>query len=81
LLSSKYHRAPHTLVAGTLRLDPEKWHNLALAFHGNEVQVNYDGRRVIAITDGDHASGMVAIGTDWGQAQFDNLSVVRGDAN
>jgi hypothetical protein len=75
LLSSKYKRAPQTLAAGTVSVGAAPWHTMQLTFHGTEVTATVDGKQLSSVQDRTHKSGMVGIGTDWGKAQFDNLSV------
>jgi hypothetical protein len=75
LLSTKYKQAPHTLASGTDRPAGNQWHHMELGFHGDRIEASLDGRRLTTVQDKSHAHGMIAIGTDWDQAQFDNLSV------
>ena len=75
LLSTKYKQAPRTLASGAEHPAGNDWHRLQLRFRGETVEASLDGRRLTSIQDKSHGHGMVAIGTDWGEAQFDNLSV------
>ncbi len=75
LLSAKYKTSPQILASGTIALDSGKWHNLQLQFRGNQIQASLDDRLLVSVQDVSHKHGMIGIGTDWGKAQFDNLSV------
>jgi hypothetical protein len=75
LLSTKYKQAARTLTSGTDHAAGNEWHRLQLSFRGEHVEASLDGRRLASVQDKSHAHGMVAIGTDWGEAQFDNLAV------
>jgi hypothetical protein len=55
---------------------PKTWHNLKMAFSGSTLSVFIDGKPVIAnyVDSGKtHEYGMVALGTEWNQVQFDNF--------
>lgn len=78
LLSAKYKQAPVTLASGTVMLDSNQWHHLALRFHREQIEALLDGRRLANVADKAHTNGMFGLGTDWSKAEFDNLSV-RGD--
>jgi len=55
---------------------PETWHNLKLAFHGSSFSIFIDGKPVMTnyLDSGKtHGHGMVALGTEWNKAQFDNF--------
>ncbi len=75
LLSTKYKRSPETLAGGTARIDPKQWHRLELVFHSDAISARLDGNQLATVHDITHNSGMFAVGTDWGTAQFDNISV------
>ncbi len=75
LYSTQYKRAPAALASGTVPFDATKWHNLALRFHGAQIEAMLDGKQLATVSDKTHTHGMFAIGTDWTKAEFDNLSV------
>ena len=75
LLSAKYKQATYTLASGTLGHSASGWHRMQLAFRGGIITATLDNRQLTAVTDNEHKAGMIGIGTDWGTAQFDNLSV------
>ena len=76
LLSTAYGKTPVvTLASGTARLDPDKWHRLALRFHGKRIVAMLDAVQLVTLEDAAHAHGMFALGSEWGRTQFDNLSV------
>jgi hypothetical protein len=75
LLDSRYKRAPHTLASGVIEFRAQDWHALQVVFEGQKIIPSLDGKQLTAVQDPSHTAGMIAIGTDWGTAQFDNLSV------
>ncbi len=77
LLSTKYKRSPQTLAGGTIPLQGKQWHTLTLTFEGSNVSAMLDDQVLTKAHDTTHKSGMVAIGSDWGTAEFDNLFVRR----
>ena len=75
LLSTKYKQSPRTLASGAVKAAGNDWHRLALSFTGNQITAKLDDRELTTIKDKTHTHGMIALGTDWSAAQFDNLSV------
>ncbi len=57
---------------------PKTWHHLKMAFHRSTISVLIDGTPVMTnyIDSGKiHTHGMVALGTEWNIAQFDNFCI------
>jgi hypothetical protein len=75
LLSTAYRKADILLASGEIDQQPDQWHHLALSFEKASVRVTIDGHRLAQVEDSSHAHGMFALGSDWTQVQFDNLSV------
>lgn len=75
LLSTAYGKPVVTLASGAASLDPEKWHRLTLRFRGKQIVVLLDGKQLAAVDNATHTHGMFALGSEWGQTQFDNLRV------
>jgi galactosylceramidase len=75
LLSTKYKISPRTLASGSIDLDSQRWHTLELHFTGEEIEAKLDRQVLIRMTDKTHSRGMIALGTNWTSAQFDNLSI------
>jgi hypothetical protein len=75
-LLSTYNVPVRNLASGTVPAH-SGWNQLALAFHGDQITAIVSGKRVASVHDSSHKTGMFAIGTDWGRAQFDNLNVTR----
>jgi hypothetical protein len=73
LLSTAYKAPVRTLASGRITL--RGWFHLALAFHGDLISATINGKQLASVHDSAHKSGMFAIGTDWGRAQLDNLTV------
>lgn len=76
LLSTSYNAPVRNLASGNVRVR-SGWDQLALAFHGDQITAIIAGKQVASVHDSTHKTGMFAVGTDWGRAQFDNLSVTR----
>ena len=76
LLSTAYKAAVRTLASGAVHAGT-RWDQLALAFHGDQIVASIGGKQVAAVHDSAHKSGMFAVATDWGRAQFDNVKVTR----
>jgi hypothetical protein len=76
LLSTSFTAPTRNLASGTI---PARagWKQLSLAFRGDEITASIGGNHVASVHDSAHKAGMFAVGTDWGRAQFDNLSVTR----
>ncbi|MFL6354187.1 MAG: galactosylceramidase [Bryobacteraceae bacterium] len=76
LLSTSYKVPVRTVASGHVRLR-SGWNQLALAFHRDQITAAISGKQVASVHDSTHKAGMFALGTDWGRAQFDNLTVTR----
>ncbi len=63
------------LASGRCGTRANRWHNLRLGFAGSTITVAVDGRQVGAVTNAEHAAGMVGVGSGWHGAQFDNLRI------
>jgi hypothetical protein len=72
------------LAAGTIDpLGVKQWHRLSLAFHGNEIVPQIDGKPVTiygkpinAVTDAIYTKGMVGLGAlNYSLVQFDNFQI------
>lgn len=74
LLSAEY-KAPLRVLASGSTPAREGWHQLALSFHADLITAFIDGKQIASVHDTAHKTGMFAVGTDWGRAQFDNLKV------
>lgn len=74
LLSTVYKAPVRTLASGTVRTR-SSWNQLALVFHGDQITAMIGGKQVALVHDSTHKTGMFAVGTDWGRAQFDNVNV------
>jgi hypothetical protein len=76
LISTAYKLATRRLASGTIPA-PAGWHRLQLSFNGDQITVSVDSKHLMAVHDNAHRTGMFALGSDWGQAQFDDLRVHR----
>ncbi|HEX4169433.1 MAG TPA: hypothetical protein VHZ55_28560 [Bryobacteraceae bacterium] len=75
LLSTKYKLSPDTLAGGSAPMDAKRWHKLELIFQGDIISARLDGNQLTSVHNPIHTMGMFAVGTDWGTAQFDKVSV------
>lgn len=75
LLSATYKQPTKTLASGRVLFRRGKWHHLALEFKGSSVRAIIDRAQVASVTDTSHTHGMVAIGSGWNRAEFDNFAV------
>lgn len=67
-----------TLASGSVPFDADRWHKLALAFHGARIVARIDGVEVKAMEEDDldfFDSGMAGLGSGWNNARFDNVSL------
>jgi hypothetical protein len=76
LLSAAYKAPVRVLASGSAPVRGG-WHRLALRFNSDQITAFIDGKQICTVRDSAHKSGMFAVGTDWGRAQFDNLKVER----
>ena len=63
------------LTSGHISIAPKSWHNLELRFKGSSIQALVDGKVAARANDSSHLNGMVAIGSGWGNSEFDNFVV------
>jgi hypothetical protein len=75
LFSAEFKKPIVTLSGGATQIERTQWHHLELRFGGKHVEATIDGKTLVSIDDSAHTHGMVALGTEWDHAQFDNLSV------
>jgi hypothetical protein len=75
LLSNVYTKPVVTLASGSSPIGRNRWHRLELFFHGTTIEARLDGVTLARRDDSAHARGMFALGTEWGEAQFDNLRI------
>ncbi len=66
-----------TLASGSAAIDRRQWHRLKLEFHGRRIVASLDGTQIASVDDPAHAHGMIALGTEWGRIQFDELQVTE----
>lgn len=75
LLSTAYHKKTVTLASGVTTALDHGWHHLELACKGDILEPSVDSKVLAHVTDGSHAHGMFALGSDWSRVQFDNLLI------
>jgi len=77
LSSVSFHNPVATLASGSAAIDRQQWHRLKLEFHSRLIVASLDGRQIASVEDPAHARGMIALGTEWGRIQFDDLQVTE----
>lgn len=75
LFSTRYKQATVTLASGVTKDMGSGWHHLEIVCNGETIQAILDTRSIALVKDSSHKTGMIALGSDWSQVQFDNLSV------
>ncbi|MBZ5669558.1 MAG: galactosylceramidase [Acidobacteriia bacterium] len=63
------------LTSGHLSIPPKSWHNLELRFMGSSIEARIDRKMAGQANDSSHLTGMAAIGSGWGNSEFDNFVV------
>jgi hypothetical protein len=63
------------LTEGTTEFSANTWHNLKLKFYKQYIIAEIDGKEVTSVHDGTFSRGMVAQGSGWNHARFDNFIV------
>ena len=51
------------------------WHTLSLEVAGDSITASVDGKKVASVTDAKFQHGMVAVGSGWHLAYFDDFSI------
>ena len=75
LLSTAYKQPTRSLASGTMRAWTG-WHRLKLTFHRDQITASFDNKQLASVHDATHRAGMVAFGSGWARAQFDNFTIV-----
>jgi hypothetical protein len=75
LLSAEFNKPVVQLASGSAKIDRNHWHRLGLRFHGGQITAALDGVPLATVENSAHRQGMFALGTEWNQVQFDNLTV------
>ncbi|HUY13454.1 MAG TPA: galactosylceramidase [Terriglobia bacterium] len=73
--STSYTSPDKKLAAGSVRFGLKAWHHLSLSFRGDQIRAMLDGHLLARVQDTSHQQGMVAVGSGWNLAQFDNFQV------
>ncbi|PTM59420.1 hypothetical protein [Desmospora activa] len=81
--SWELRRGDTVLKDGSLKsFDPAQWHRIKLTFINQTIQASIDGKEITRVDEGigGLASGMIALGSGYHYASFDNLRVEAIDA-
>lgn len=63
------------LLSGHTSFSTKSWHKLELQFRGSTIEALIDGQPVGHANDANHLAGMVGLGSNWTQTEFDNFHV------
>lgn len=64
------------LASGSLNFRGNKWHNLALSFRDNHIELFVDKKRLASLNDNQSSGGQIGLYvSSWRKAQFDNLLI------
>lgn len=64
-----------SLASGILKKFEKKWHSVEMVFNGESIEVVIDKKMKTKVADSTYNHGIVAIGTGWNEAYFDNIKV------
>jgi hypothetical protein len=67
------------LTSGHVGSGPKSWHNVELRFVASRVEVRIDHQLAGQANDSSRLNGMAAIGSGWGDSEFDNFEVRKLD--
>ncbi|MCM3748736.1 discoidin domain-containing protein [Paenibacillus pasadenensis] len=63
------------LASGTVPFSANTWHNLKLVFSNTNIKAYIDNSLVADVNDTTYSAGLVALGSGWKIAQYDNISI------
>lgn len=66
-----------TLLTGNLKKTDGRWHTLTMKFISNFIEVFIDNKSQGKVKDSTYKHGIIAIGTDWNKAYFDNIKIFK----
>jgi hypothetical protein len=69
-----------TLASGKANLLGNRWHKVVLAFKDAEVTLALDGETMAKVNEPSCKAGLVALGTGFNEALFDNVRVAGPDS-
>jgi len=67
----------NTIASGNLPsvIHVNEWHTYKISFQGTTIKTYLDNIQLNSVTDNTYGYGMVAIGSGWHEAYFDNFSI------
>lgn len=63
------------LASGMLKNYANKWHSVKMLFKINSIEVIIDKKSRTKVVDSTYSHGIIAIGTGWNEAYFDNIKI------
>ncbi|MDF2922323.1 MAG: Galactosylceramidase [Paenibacillaceae bacterium] len=70
------HKGKLPLAEGRVKQAvPWQWHQLALAFHGNTIRVEWDGETLLTVTDSEIPSGQAVLLSGYHPTAYRNLAI------
>ncbi|MFO1498862.1 MAG: discoidin domain-containing protein [Verrucomicrobiota bacterium] len=65
----------HPIASGKVGFSTNRWHHLELSFRETQIDVAIDHVKTASVQDTTYLGGMIALGSGWNGAQFDNLQI------
>lgn len=63
------------LASGKLKKFADKWHSVEMVFNSDSIEIVIDKKSKAKVVDSTYSHGVIAIGTGWNEAYFDNISI------
>jgi len=64
-----------SLASGMLKNFVNKWHSVEMVFNIDSIDVIIDKKSKTKLVDSTYSHGVIAIGTGWNEAYFDNIKI------
>lgn len=70
-----------TLSSGNLKNPAKKWHSVKMIFNSSSIALIIDKKPKAKLEDSTYSHGVIAIGTGWNEAYFDNIKISKINNN
>jgi len=64
-----------SLASGVFKDSVNKWHSAEMVFNVDSIEIVIDGKMKAKVVDSTYNHGVIAIGTGWNEAYFDNIKI------
>jgi len=64
-----------SLASGLLKNSANKWHSVEMVFNLDSIELIIDKKSKAKVVDSTYSHGVIAIGTGWNEAYFDNIRI------